>query len=102
MAPRVFLSEYGASTNRMVQALQAPALVMQPPITASTVTPLSFAPFSGATEVVRINVDGGGPVCIKIGPHAFATPNDDRWAPNQTETRVVRPGDICSVLWSPT
>lgn len=98
---RVFLSEYSATTNRTIQALQAPPLVVQTPITTSG-SPQSFNPFNGATEVVRIHVDSGGPVCVRIGPNATATTNDERWAPNQTEARAVRPGDVASVITSST
>lgn len=101
MAGIVFLSEYTCTTVRGVQALQAPALVVQAPITASG-SAQSFQPFNGATEIVRIAVDSGGPVCIKFGTNPTATTSDERWAPNQTESRAVRPGDKVSVIVSTT
>ena len=101
MAGRVFLSEYTCSTNRGIQAMQAPALVVQTPITASA-SPQSFNAFGGATEMVRISVDSGGPVCVRFGTNPAATTNDERWAPNQTEARAVRPGDTVSVIVSAT
>lgn len=97
----VFLSEYTCSTTRGVQAMQAPALVVQAPITSSS-SPQSFQPFNGATEIVRISVDSGGPVCIRFGTNPTATTSDERWAPNQTEARAVRSGDTVSVIVSPT
>lgn len=101
MAGKVFLSEYTCSSVRGMQAMAAPALVVQTPITASG-SSQSFNPFNGATEIVRISIDTGGPVCIKFGTSPNATINDERWAPNQTEARVVRPGDTVSVIVSPT
>lgn len=101
MAGKVFLSEYTCTSVRGMQAMAAPAVVVQTPITASA-SAQSFNAFNGATEMVRISVDTGGPVCIKFGPNPIATINDERWAPNQTEARVVRPGDTVSVIVSPT
>lgn len=101
MAGRVFLSEYTCSSVRGMQAMVAPALVVQTPITASA-SAQPFNPFNGATEMVRISVDTGGPVCVRFGTSPVATINDERWAPNQTEARVVRPGDTVSVIISPT
>jgi hypothetical protein len=101
MAGKVFLSEYHATTRRGVQAFVAPALVVQTPITSSG-APQSFQPFSPSTEAVRISVDSGGPVCVRFGTNPSATVNDERWAPNQTESRVVSPGDTISVISSPT
>jgi hypothetical protein len=101
MAGKVFLSEYTCSSVRGMQAMVAPAVVVQTPITASGAAQ-SFNPFNGATEMVRISVDTGGPVCVKFGTNPSATINDERWAPNQTEARVVRPGDTVSVIVSPT
>jgi hypothetical protein len=101
MPGRVWLSEYTCTSVRGMQAMCAPALVVQTPITASG-APQSFQPFNGATEMVRISVDTGGPVCIKFGFNPSATTNDERWAPNQTEARTVRPGDTVSVIASLT
>lgn len=101
MTGKVFLSEYTCSSVRGMQAMQAPALVVQTPITASG-SPQSFNSFNGATEIVRISVDSGGPVCIQFGTIPSATTNDERWAPNQTEARAVRPGDTVSVISSST
>lgn len=81
--------------------MAAPALVVQTPIN-STGSAQSFQPFNGATEIVRISIDSSGPVCIRFGTSPVATINDERWAPNQTEARVVRPGDTISVITSPT
>lgn len=101
MAGRVFLSEYTCSSTRGMQAMQAPALVVQTPIT-TTGSAQSFNPFNGSTEIVRISIDSGGPVCIQFGTNPSATTNDERWAPNQTEARAVRPGDTISVISSST
>jgi hypothetical protein len=101
MAGQVFLSEYHGSTVRGVMVLRAPPLAVQAPIVASGVAQ-SFAPFGGSTEVVRIAVDGGGPVCIRFGSNPTATIADERWAANQTECRGIAPGDTISVIASPT
>jgi hypothetical protein len=101
MAGKVFLSEYTCTSVRGMQAMAAPPLVVQLPILASG-SSQSFNTFNGATEMVRISVDSGGPVCVRWGPNPTATINDERWAPNQTEARVVRPGDSVAVVVSPT
>lgn len=101
MAGKVWLSEYTCTSVRGMQAFVAPALVVQTPITA-TGSAQPFNAFNGATEIVRISVDSGGPVCIKFGTTPVATVNDERWAPNQTEARAVRPGDTVSVIISST
>lgn len=101
MAGKVFLSEYTCTTVRGVQAMKAPALVVQTPITTSA-SSQSFNPFNGATEMVRISVDAGGAVCVRFGTNPTATVNDERWAANQTEARAVQPGDTIAVISSPT
>ena len=101
MAGKVFLSEYTCSSVSLMQAMEAPPLVVQTPI-LTTGAPQSFNVFSGPTEIVRIAVDSGGPVCVKFGTNPSATINDERWAANQTEARTVRPGDTVSVISSPS
>lgn len=101
MPGTVFLSEYTCSTTRGVQAMQAPPVVVQTPITA-TGAPQKFQPFNGVTEMVRVSVDSVGPVCIRWGTNPSANTQDERWAPNQTEARAVRPGDTISVIISLT
>lgn len=101
MSGKVWLSEYTCSSVRGMQAMMAPALVVQTPI-LTTGSAQNFNPFNGSTELVRLSVDSGGPVCIQFGTNPSATVNDERWAPNQTEARAVRPGDTVSVISSST
>lgn len=101
MAGTVWLSEYTLTTIRGVQMLQAPPLRVQAPILATS-SAQTFLPFLGSTESVRLHVDSGGPVCVQWGSAPSATTNDERWAPNQTEARGVRPGDTVSIIVSLT
>jgi hypothetical protein len=94
----VYLSEYHATTVRGVQAPRAPALIVQTPIATSGVAQ-AFNVFQG--ELVRLAVDGGGPVNVKWGASPVAVAGfDEHWSANQTEFRTVTPGDTVSVIAS--
>jgi hypothetical protein len=99
MSGTVYLSEYHATSVRGIQAPRAPALVVQTPIAASG-SSQAFRPFTG--ELVRLSVDGGGPVNVKWGPLPVAVAGfDEHWSANQTEFRTVTAGDTCAIIVSP-
>jgi hypothetical protein len=95
MTAKVYLSEYRLTMVSGVIAPRAPAVVVQAPIVTSA-SPQSFQPFQG--EMVRLSVDSGGPVNVRWGTAPSASAVDERWAPNQSDWRIVNAGDTVSVV----
>ena len=95
----VYISEYHTSMSQGVQAPRAPAIVVQTPILSGALSQ-SSQPFVGT--LVRIAVDGGGPVNVKWGsPSVVAVAQfDEHLAANQTEWRNVTPNDVVAIIAS--
>jgi hypothetical protein len=97
---KLYVTEYpdtaGAFAQSALQVVREPPLNDQTPV-AIGASSLSSAPFTGQTRVVRLHTDV---VCsILIGPPGtVATANNQRLAANQTEYKMVVPGNIVSVI----
>lgn len=93
----LYIAEYTHFPVRQGNVVQAPN---DPPVAEQTVAigagSVQSAAFNAKTRVLRIHTDA---ICsILIGPDPTATAAKARLAANQTEYRVVQPGDKLAVI----
>lgn len=90
------ISEYSAGSLAGIQAVQCPALVVQPRIDFTDGAVHNSAAFSGDTRIVRFCVDA---ICVVRvgGKNPVVSQDDDRFVSGQWEYRWVNPGDALSV-----
>lgn len=98
---KLYVSEYSDApaagyTALGLQIVKDPALVEQTPVAIGASAAPSAA-FSARTRIVRLHADA---ICsIVVGPvGVVATANSQRMAANQTEYKMVDPGNIVSVI----
>lgn len=98
---KLYVTEYpdlpGAFATFTPQVVREPPILDQVPVVIGAGS-LQSAPFSALTKIVRLHTDV---VCsVAFGPPATATAtaNTQRLAANQTEYKMVIPGQCVAVI----